>query len=532
MTRLLGIDASKSTVRTAIVRTSYRRLVLESLGEADVGWAGSEVEAIRVAAGGVKPDACAVALPGDRSFYRRLEVPAAAQRELENVLAFELEASVPFEMDEAVFDHRTLRGGPNPTKITVFAVLGRTEDVRARIAMVREAIGLEPERVGSGPLPLVNLLAVMPELERGPGMAGPIAILDVGETTSELLVIVGGEPVFARTLSRGTIGLPASAHNLAKDLRQSVGSWRSQGGAQLAAVYLSGVGAAAEGATAFLTAELGIPILPLPPSRFEGITPEQAAQLPRFAKAIGLALGLTGRAKAHNLRRGALEAERSYPYLREKIPVLSGLAAVIAVSFGFSTIAEVRSLDAEREMLGARLALATRDVLGEEITEPEKAREVLESGPGKADEDPLPRIDAFDVMVQLSKAVPPSLVHDVVELDVQRGKAVVQGVVPAIADSDTVAKGMRENHCFKDVRVRSTTQFAEGKYKYQLEFELKCEPPRKAKSSAEPDASAQPAAGASAKPDKADKADKADKDKPDKPDKHEPESGNKTDGGT
>lgn len=224
--------------------------------------------------------------------------------------------------------------------------------------------------------------------------------------------------------------------------------------------------------------------------------------MPRFAKALGLALGLTGRPRAHNLRRGPLEAERSYPYLREKIPVLSGLAAVIAVSMGFSTIAEVRALDAEREMLMARLGVATRDVLGEEISEPDKAKEVLEAGGGKADEDPLPRIDGFDVMVQLSKAVPKDIVHDVVELDVQRGKAVVQGVVPAVADSDTIAKGMKENRCFKDVHVGRTTQYTEGKYKYQLELELKCEERRRAaKTGAEPEGSAQPAAGPTAKPD-------------------------------
>jgi general secretion pathway protein L len=174
------------------------------------------------------------------------------------------------------------------------------------------------------------------------------------------------------------------------------------------------------------------------------------------------------------------------------------------VSFGFSTIAELRGLDAEHEMLATRLAVASRDVLGEETVDPDKAKELLGSGPGKADEDPLPRIDGFDAMVQISKAVPKDLVHDVVELDVQRGKVVIQGVVGAVADSETIAKGMRENACFKDVRVARTTQFGEGKYKYQLEFELKCEP-KKPKGSPDAEGSAQPAAGAPPKPDKADK---------------------------
>jgi general secretion pathway protein L len=501
MARLLGIDATKTTVRAALIRTSYRKFTLEAFGEADVGWAGSEVEAIKAAVGGARPDASSIALSGERSYYRRLELPAAAQREIENVLAFELEANVPFEMDDAVFDYRVLKvsGGT----ISIFAALARTEDVRSRITSVREALGIEPERVGTGPLPLANLVAVMPELER-PAIPGPIALVDLGDLASEVVILLGGDPVFARTLSRGTAGLPESAHALARELRQTFAAWRSQGGDPLTCLYLSGSGAAAEGADYFLSTELGVSVLPLPRPRLEGLTPDQAAQVPRFAKALGLALGLAGRSKALNLRKGALEAERSYPFLREKIPLVSGLAAVILVSFGFSTIAEMRALDAERETLVARLAGATRDVLGEEITEPEKAKEAIEAGPVKTDEDPLPHVDGFDVMVQLSKAVPKETVHDVIELDVQRNKVIVQGVVATVGDAETIAKNLKENRCFKDVKIARTSQFTEGKQKYQLEFELKCEAPKKkpaAAAAAEPEGSAQPAATGKAEKD-------------------------------
>ncbi|MFT3775373.1 MAG: pilus assembly protein PilM [Minicystis sp.] len=497
MARLLGIDATKTTVRAALIRTSYRRVTLEAFGEADVGWAGSEVEAIKAAVGGARPDACAIALSGERCFYRRIELPAAAQKEIENVLAFELEATVPFEMEEAVFDYRVVKGSGGAT-IPIFAALARVEDVRGRITPVREAIGIEPERVGSGPLPLANLVAVMPELEK-PAVPGPIAILDLGDVASEVVIMIGGEPIFARTLSRGTAGLPESAHALARELRQTFAAWRAQGGDPLTCLYLCGGGAAAQGADHFLATELGVSVLPLPQPRMEGLSPDHEAQLPRFTKALGLALGLAGRAKAHNLRRGVLEAERSYPFLREKIPLLSGLAAVIAVSFGFSTVAELRALDAERETLAARLAVATRDVLGEEITDPDKAKEAIEAGPAKADEDPLPHVDGFDVMVQLSKAVPKEITHDVLELDVQRGKAVIQGVVPSVGDSETIAKNLREHRCFKDVKVARTSQYTEGKQKYQLELELKCEPPkRRPAATPESEGSAQPAASGKA----------------------------------
>jgi general secretion pathway protein L len=528
MARLLGIDASRTVVRTVLVRTSYRRVAIEAVGEVPVApVAGpdegtdverhevtrkrqfeAEKEAIRAAVAGQKSDAVAIALSGERTFYRRLELPIAAQKEMENVLGFELEATVPFEISEAVYDHRLLRRAAGDAgTLAIFAAIARTEDVRERIALVRDAVGFEPERVGTGALPLVNLTAVMPEIEHPwkgtaaagtPVPAGPVAILELAEMTTDVVILSGGEPVFARTLSRGTVGLPGSAPTLARELRQTLASWRTLGGEPLAAMYLAGAGAVALGAERFLSTELGVSVLRLPTPRVEGLTTDLAASLPRFAKALGLALGLAGRARAFNLRRGALEAERRYPFLREKIPLLSGLAAVIVVSFGFSIVAESRALDAERDALMARLSAVTRDVLGEETTDLDHARDLLEKGPG-AEEDPLPRADAFDVMVQLSKAVPKDVVHDVVGLDVARGHAVVQGIVPTNRDAEHISDKMKEYRCFKDVKIPRTTQYAEGKQKYVLEFDIKCED--KKKSGAAPADSAAPAAGSAAKPD-------------------------------
>jgi general secretion pathway protein L len=481
MARLLGIDATRRVVRTALLRTSFSRVTIEALGEVDVAAAGSEIEAIRAAVGVLRPDGVAISVSGERSFYRRLDLPAAAQKELASVLGFELEATVPFEMDEAVYDYRLLRRTSTDT-IPVFAALARTEDVRERIRVVREAVGHEPERVGTGPLPLANLALLMPELEKPGDGQLPVAILDLAETTTEIVILMGGEAVFARTLSRGTVGLPESAPVLARELRQTLASWRTIGGDPLAGIYLVGAGASAQGAEIFLSTELGVPILPLPAPRIEELRPEHAARLSRHAKSIGLAIGLVGRAKAFNLRRGALEAERRYPFLREKIPLFAGLGAVIAVSFGFSVIAEVRTLDAEHELLLTKLAVASRDVLGEETTDPDHAHDLLDPGQSGADDDPLPRVDAFDVMVQLSKAVPKEIVHDVLELVVDgRAHAVIQGTVPAVSDAETIAKNLKDYKCFKDVKMTKTSQFSEGKEKYVLELDIKCDDRKKKK---------------------------------------------------
>ncbi len=487
MSRLLGIDATKTTVRAAVVRTAYRRVTLEALGEADIAWAGSEVEAIRSAVGGLRADACAIALPGERTFHRKLDLPAAAAEGAGERPRLRARVDRPLRDGARPSSTTAPSAAPTPRSSRVFAVLARTEDVRARISLVREALGIEPERVGSGALPLANLMTVMPELEKPPGTAlkdaGPVAILDVGDHSSELVVLLGGEAVFARTLSRGTAGLPESAHTLARELRQTLASWRSQGGGPLRSRLPGGQRRERAGrrrlprhrARASPSSRCLAP-------RLEGLTPEQAAQLPRFAKALGPG----ARARRPRPRRTTSAGARSRPSAATRTSARRSRCSPASPRSSRSASASPPSPRCARSTPSTRCwwrgsRPPPRDVLGEEITEPDKAKELLESGPGKADEDPLPRIDGFDVMVQLSKAVPKEIVHDVVDLDVQRSKVVLQGVVPTVADAETIAKNMRDNRCFKDVKVGRTTQFAEGRQKYQLEFELKCEERRRPK---------------------------------------------------
>lgn len=500
MSRILGIDIGKAVVRVAVLRANYRKVTLEALAETPV--VGLDVDAIRAAVGAHKPDGVAIAISGEKTYYRTIDLPASAIKEIENVLPYELEAQLPFEITEAVFDYRIDKRVAGSETVPIFAAIARTGDVRERIHVVREALGLEPERVGTGALPLANLVSIMPGIERPFGKAPeagetipPVAILDLGETTSDVVILRDGEPVFARTLSRGTMGLPASAPAISRELRQTFAAWRASGGTPLAGMYLVGGGSAAQGAEMYLSTELGISILPLPRPNLEGVLPEQESMLPRFAKAIGLAMGLVGKAHGLNLRKGSLEAARSYPFLREKIPLLVGLGSVVVLSFAFNLLAEHSSLNAERELLLSEVETATGEVFGEETKDIEKARELLDKR-ASTDDDPLPRADAFDVLVKFSEAVPKEIVHDVLEFDLNRGHATIQGTVPSIPDAQAIADKMKEQKCFKEVKISRTAQFTGNKQKYVLEFDVKCEEKKAAKK--KPASAAEPADSAAA----------------------------------
>jgi general secretion pathway protein L len=473
MAKYLGIDVGSSFVRAVLLRSSYRRLAIDAVMEIDRAAAPTVAEVIRMAAGAMvaSGESVAVGLEGERTFVRRIEIPNAAQKQLMEVLPFELEAELPFEMSEGIYDHAVLRRSGETETVPVFAVVARTDDLRDRIALVKEAINEEPERIAPGGLSLASLSGVVPELAG----AGPIAIFDLEDGRSELVILERGEAVFARTLSRGIAGLPESAPPLAREFRQSMAAWRLTGGQAPQMVYLVGAGASAPGAREFFQGELGVPVEALPPARFDETTPELIESVPRFAKATSLALSLTTRGKGFNLRRGPLAYERGYGFLRDKIPLLSGLAAVVTFSFFFATWAEFRALGQERATLGAALSTVTKDVFGESTSDPARATELLEKSALAADEDPLPRADAFDLLVQLSQAVPEGLTHDIEDLDIQRGHVTVHGIVPSIPDAQQIATQLKNVRCFQDVKiVRTNQELGSDRQKYSMELDIKC----------------------------------------------------------
>jgi len=482
----LGIDIGSASVKVAAVRSNYRKVSLGRLAAVDVATSASLADAVRAAVARVlegekqAPDAVAVAIDGSRAAIHRLLLPGTAQKELASVLSYELEAQVPFDLEGAVFDWRILARATDDGQLPIVAAVARVEDVRARIDVVREAIGQEPERVGVGAFALGALVPYLAGLAEEEA----VAIVDLGAKASEVIILERGDPVFARTLSCGTEGLPATAARLARDIRVSFAGHQSQGGTSPSRVYLCGGGAFVSGAEGFLAGELEIPVqlLPEPALDVSVLGAEARRELPRYAKAMALALALEGRGAGMNLRRGPLAFERGFAWMREKVPLLAGLAAVLLVSFVFSAWSRLHAAHAERGALESALGAVTKEVLGSEATGAQEAQDLLAKEAALSDEDPMPHIDAFDVMVLLSQSIPTSMTHDVEELDVQKGHVTIRGVVGSIPDAQSISATLSDEHCLDDVKIKSTTQaIGSDRQKYVMEFDLKC--PEDAKAS-------------------------------------------------
>jgi general secretion pathway protein L len=414
----------------------------------------------------------AVALEGTQAYVQHIELPKTALRQLDQVVPFELESRVPVDVDELVHDYLLLRHRKQDSAVHLLIAAAPIERIRSTIEICRAAVGREVERVGCGALPLANLLGVLGEIGRADT---PVAIVDLGLKRIDVLVLQSGEAVQARTTSTGVAQLPDGAPFIAASIRQSLLAFQAQGCPAVSALYLTGDGAAVSGAEAYLATEIGLPVLPLP--EFQGLefAEGERANAPRFAKAIGVALGLGPHPRDPDLRRGPLAFQRGYAFLKEKAPILSGLVTAILISFGFAAWAESRALDREQEALVAELGQATKAILGEEVTELEAAKELLQKRRSLDDADPMPHMDAFDVLIEVSNAVPQTIIHDIEEFDMQRERVKLTGIVGSASEAQEIASRLKEHRCFQEQRLGKITQVVNSdRQKYGLEWDVRC----------------------------------------------------------
>ena len=488
MAKFVGIDIQPGCVRAVRLRSSLRRLTLEAAREvAFRDDAQMPEEALRTCVMSLvgQGETVAVALDGTAAFVRRFDLPPTAAKRLTEIVPFELEALIPVDVDSVVHDFSLLKRKRADGYLGVLCAAAHQNRVRAQIDLVRGALGMEPERVACGSLPLANLMQLCPALR----VPEPVAIVNIGHERTDIVILLDGEVTFARTLAVGLSAALADAvrigigdsvtpsggeQQLLAELRRSFTAWSVKEPRGVQKVVVFGVEGAEEQFCSFLTEKLAIPVDAAPPLTLE-VAPELRERLPRFVKAISTALSLSGASRDLNLRQGELGFQRGYGFLRERIPTLVGIGLAIIISFLFALWAEMRVLEGDKEALVAELEMVSERVFGTGTGDPSQVAELLRQSRLPPPADPKPVMDAFDVILELTKAVPATMVHDVQEFDLERGHVKITGVVGTAGEAQAIADTLQKHRCFNDVKISRITKEINGdRQKYILDFEMKC----------------------------------------------------------
>ncbi|MEE8475241.1 MAG: pilus assembly protein PilM [Myxococcota bacterium] len=204
---ILGLDLGSHSLKAVELRQTLRGIEavsLHSLKRADPEISLSEFAESLVQAHGLSVENVVSAIPGDRISARRLEFPFSERRRLAQAVPFEVDADLPFDLDDFVVDWEVVGG--DRARSEVIAAIVRRQEVSDLLGSLRAA-NCAPQILEAEGLVLANLFPVF-DLE------GVRLLVDLGHRKSTLCLLMDGRAAATRTIPVGGWALTEA---LAKD---------------------------------------------------------------------------------------------------------------------------------------------------------------------------------------------------------------------------------------------------------------------------------------------------------------------------
>ena len=145
---------------------------------------------------GVKTKNVAIGLPAGKTFTAVIEVPNQTEKELKKTIKYELDQYIPMAVEEAEIDYAVLGPSPNdPNKAEVLLSSSSMDYTEARMEAL-ENIGLNVIAQEPEPIAMTRSLAPV-------GSQDARIIVDLGETSTDIVVVYRGAPRLVRSISGG-----------------------------------------------------------------------------------------------------------------------------------------------------------------------------------------------------------------------------------------------------------------------------------------------------------------------------------------
>ncbi|PKL51710.1 MAG: pilus assembly protein PilM [Nitrospira bacterium HGW-Nitrospira-1] len=169
---------------------------------------GSIIDSIRlssslkemVKAAGIKTKNAVIAISGHSSvIIKRISLPEMTEEELSESIKFEAEQYVPFNIEDVNLDFQIIGPKEEAGQMDVILVAVKKDIINEYISVVKEA-GLNPIIVDIGSFALENMYGINYETEPDKNAA----LLNIGASAINMIILKGGVSVFARDSSLGS----------------------------------------------------------------------------------------------------------------------------------------------------------------------------------------------------------------------------------------------------------------------------------------------------------------------------------------
>ena len=207
----IGLDVGSGLVKAVVIDHSgptpeLAKVVITPLNdtaivEGEVMDHGIVADAIRqtLAATGAKTKHVVAAVGGRDVIIKKIQMERVKEQQARELMRWEAEQHVPFDMDSVELDFQVLDPDGDGLDMSVLLVAAKRELVEAKQALLIEA-GASPSVIDVDAFALHNAFeANYPE-----AVDGTIALLNIGNESTNLNILDDGVPILTRDLGVGT----------------------------------------------------------------------------------------------------------------------------------------------------------------------------------------------------------------------------------------------------------------------------------------------------------------------------------------
>ncbi len=523
--RILGIDVGSYSIKIAQIERSFGEFKLIDFFELPL--VGETVLTdIQSAAATLHQffldhtlsfDYSVIAIPGTHVSLRIITLPFSNIRKIDQALEFELESLIPFDLEEILYDYCVISKGDNESKVLVAY---QKEDDFKKILSGLHLNELDPRYIGVDTLDLAYLpnLGVLPP-------EGRYAIIDIGHTKTNLMVLEGSQTKLTRCLAWGgkkitqrierykecsfeeaekikhehavlkefsqepiSQLLEEEFHQLLLEIKQSLFSLTEKGEPSIQAVYLCGGSSKISGVDSFFSSQLKINV------SFLEVLNEQYNSLPEsnegiervIPSALGIAMQGIYPAKGLNInfRRGDYAYTKHLIELGGSLKKMGAMAAalvLVALTYfiiSFSVLSSQVSKFNRHISSQVAGSVQLTNAEKEKINTADSAIKTLNSKInsiqnrlGLLQEDTV--MSPLEVLKKVSEVVPSrsELALNVDSISINENRVQIQAQAPTYEDIFKIRSKLEAVQGFKNVEDSDRKQ-RQGGYAFNLGFDL------------------------------------------------------------
>lgn len=195
------VQISHGTGEPVLTKVATTHVVDDAIVEGEVMDKGIVADAIRglLASSGIKTRQVVTAVGGRDVIIKKIAMDRMKEAEAREVIRWEAEQHVPFDMDNVELDFQILDPHADGLQMMVLLVAAKRELVDTKLSLLAD-VGLEPSVIDVDAFALHNAF----EINHPDAMRGVVGLVNIGHETTNVNILDDGVPVLTRDIMIGT----------------------------------------------------------------------------------------------------------------------------------------------------------------------------------------------------------------------------------------------------------------------------------------------------------------------------------------